>query len=301
MSKKQVVFFASVFVFLSLPLFSSDETVHNQQLEQVLFGPVYTLSEKGHINLEALEKALYLCIDLYKGLTYNEGQAQRYLDDLKRFGVKNLPKLETIDFTANQYHQRYTHKGWDWTDYPKDKYPNIKTAKDPKEGDLPYQQIWNVRQQLVLLATIDRIFKFNQNEMEKRDSFAALLYYVHIMGDHIGDTRATYPDRIPLTRKLDPGKDYKTNHEEDKDKTSIYTELLWIMPRLFREQANTIPSSIDYETIISYLERNKNRIYPVENDKDYENIKKFAQETLSVLYRYIPQLLQGENFFKKAF
>jgi len=278
-----------LFCFSLLPLFASDESVHNQQLERVLFGSSYTLSEKGQKNLTALEEALYLSIDLFNGTTYNNGQAQRYIDDLRRFGVKKIPDLDSIDFTAGSEHQRYTHRGWDWIDYPR----NIR--------GYDFQQIWTLRKENVLLATIDKIFNFKRNEMIKHDSFAALMYYIHILGDHIGDSKRTYTDRMAIS----PRPDYRFNRSgENANNPTIYTELLYHLPRLFREQAESVPAPFDYQMLIRFLERNKNRTFPTGttiSDEEYAELQSFAQETLNALCRYIPALLRNEDFFKRAF
>jgi hypothetical protein len=78
--------------------------------------------------------------------------------------IKNLPAAEQIDFTGNQYHQRATHWGWDFTNYTN-------------------QLLWETRKQL-LLSTLDEVFAFQETGTIKRDSFGALLYYTHILGDH---------------------------------------------------------------------------------------------------------------------
>jgi hypothetical protein len=265
-------------------LFASLDYVHDRQLLQVLFGRPFTVGNEQQY-VEPLQKALYLCIDLYNGDTYKNGQAARYLDDLKKFRVRNLPQLEIIDFTAGSEHQRYTHRGWDWILYPRD-YRGYN-----------FQQIWNIRKQLVLMATFDRIFRFTNREAEKRDSFAALCYYIHILGDHIGDTKKTYMDRIPIS----PRPDYRFNSSgENQLNPTVYTELLYHLPRLFQEQTN----STDYQQLIGYLNQNKNREFPTGNtisDDEYAQLQRFAQDTLDRLIRYVPRLLKNEQFFTRTF
>jgi hypothetical protein len=277
-------------LFSAIFLFASEEDEHNKQMLQVLFGRPYTINEDEQRNIRPLEMAIYLTIDLYNGDTYvnkrgERYQAQRYLDDLKKFGVKKLPKLPIIDFTAGSEHQRYTHRGWDWIDYPSN------------YREYNFQNIWNVRKQLVYLATLDKIFSFNRWEYEKRDSFAALLYYVHILGDHIGDKKRSYMDRIPIS----PRPDYRFNQSgENSNNPTIYTELLYHLPRLFKEQTN----SIDYGMLMRYLERNKNRQFSTGttiSDEEYAELQTFAKETLDKLIEYIPRLLRNEDFFKRVF
>jgi hypothetical protein len=277
---------AIVTVCVRIPLFSFDESVHNRQLAEILFGNQFLVRDAAQNKITPLEKALYLCIDEYNGMTYNNSQAQRYLNDLKRFGVWFLPRLEQFDYTSNSHHQRYTHLGWDWTLYPR----NL--------NGYDFQRIWTLRKERVLLPTIDKVFKFKRNESIKRDSFGALLYYIHIIGDHIGDSKSNNTDRMPLTRRIDYGKDYARNHEENNP--SICTELLWHITRLFREQT----SSIEYQMLMRYLDRNKNRVFPSGTsmtDAEYNELQAFAWEMFDTLRRYIPFLLQNEDFFIRAF
>lgn len=287
MNKKRRYIFLLLFFITCLPLFPSDEATHSQQLWDVLFAPEQKLSKQGYRNFEALEMAIYLCIDLYNG--HNTTKAQEYLNELKRFhgifSARNLPALKIIDFKAGSEHQRYTHRGWDWTLYP----------RNLREYD--FQVIWEIRKHQVYLATIDRIFKFKKDEMIKRDSFAALIYYIHILGDHMGDEKGSYMDRIPIS----PRPDYRFNRSgENSNNPTIYTELLYHLPRLFRDQ-NT---STDYDMLVKYLEHNKNKQFSTGttiSDEEYAELKRFAQDTLNRLIRYVPRLLENEPFFTRAF
>jgi hypothetical protein len=156
----------SLLVFsIHISLFASDEDVHNKQFLQVLFGRPYTINENEQRNIEPLEKALYWCVDEFNGNTYNNGMARQYLDDLKRFGVKKIPPFEKIDFTAGYEHQRYTHRGWNWIDYPE----NIRGYN--------FKEIWKLRKAL-LLSTVDCVFNFKRDETIKCESLSAILYYI---------------------------------------------------------------------------------------------------------------------------
>ena len=266
--------------FACSSLFASDERVHNEQLIQVLFGRSFKPDERVNRNLIPLQKALYLTIDLFNGATYNQGQAQRYLNDLKGFGVENLPSLSTIDFTAGWEHQRYTHRGWDWIDYPR----NLRGYN--------FQNIWNVRQQLVLMSTIDKIFNFQEIEMIKRDSFTALLYYVHILGDHLGDSKRSLPDRMPLNG---------SRRGSAATRADIIWELEYHIPRLFREQT----SAAEYQLLMRFIQRSQSRpsfVYSdTISDDDYRQLQAFAKEILDNLILNIPPLLENENFFRRVF
>ena len=291
---RKLIFAFMLICCIHTPLFAFSGDDHNTQLFQVLFGRsrrYETMTADEQRAVQALQHAIYLCIDQYNG-------SGRYsLDYLRRFRVRNLPAFERIDIRnltshGERGHQRFTHLGWDFDKYPRNMRINGQTYN--------FQEIWNLRKRL-LLSTTDRVFNFRRNEIEmnKRDSFAALLYYAHILGDHIGDSRSSYMDRIPIS----PRPDYRNNRSgENSNNPTIYTELLYHLPRLFREQTN----SPDYQLLYNWLNQNenKNRQFPTGTsitDEEYADLQRFAQETLDKLIIYVPRLLQNEAFFIRVF
>jgi hypothetical protein len=272
MIRRKITVYLLLFLSIHISVFASDEDVHNRQLLQVLFGRSYTTNAIEQKQIEVLEMALFLAIDEFNG--YN---LENYLSRLKAVGIKNLPKAEQIDFTSNYSHQRATHQGWDFN------YPSP-----------PVQERWVLRKQL-LVSAIDKIFNFKRNEMIKRDSFAALLYYTHILGDHIGDGKKTYLDRLAISTRPD----YRFNRSgENMLNPTVFTELIYHIERLFREQT----TSPDYRLLMLYLERNKSREFPASiTDDEYIQLQSFALETLNKLIEYIPPLLRKENFFTRVF
>ncbi|MCL2139059.1 MAG: hypothetical protein FWH41_05960 [Treponema sp.] len=294
--KTAVVFF--LFAVSAGYLFPSDDDVHNRQLLQVLFGrSVNIKSDDGRLfygsdfteekkqKILVLQKALYWCIDEYNGDNpYMQGYPRQYLNDLRLFGVGGVPEYDKINFTANMYHQRYTHRGWDWTLYPRTAQYN-------------FQEIWSLRKNL-LLSAIDSVTDIRPEEAIKRDSFGALLYYLHILEDHAGDSKTTYMDRISISRRPD----YRSNRSgENRFNPTIITELLYHLPRLFREQTGTM----EFRTIERYLTRcNQDKEFPAGNvitDGEYAKLQSFAKEMLDKLIENIPALMKGEGFFSRVF
>jgi len=283
-----------LFIFSGYCLFASGDEVHNQQLMQVLFGKYRLLKTDDNRlfyvdgfmgdrkeSILALQKAMYWCVDEFNGHNpYLKGYPRQYLIDLVRFGVIGVPRYDEIDFSAGSEHQRYTHKGWDFIDYPR----NYK--------DYNFMIIWEKRKNL-LLSTIDKIFDFQPNEMIKRDSFAALIYYIHIIGDHIGGSKSTLVNRMPLN---------DGRRGSNMDRANIIWELEYHIPRLFREQTN----APEYTALMDYYKKNRESNPPLVysdnlSDDDYKKIQSLAEGVLNKHIENIPILLKNEFFFKRVF
>jgi hypothetical protein len=275
MIKRPTVFFL---LLISSPLLASDGYTHNMDLMRVILGRPFVQNENEQTKIEILQKAVYLAIDQFNGANLT------YLDDLRNFGVKDIPNSNEIDFTAGGEHQRYTHRGWDFLTYP----VNIRGYN--------FQEIWEKRK-LVLLSTLDRMFSFKRNEMIKVDSLGAIIYYTHILRDHNADAKSTYTDRIPIS----PRPDYRFNRSgPNSNNPTIYTELLYHLPRLFREQLD----AVEYRMLLSYLTVRRSREFSTGTtipDEEYEQLQAFALETLEVLCQFVPILLRNESFFKRVF
>ena len=136
--------------------------------------------------------------------THQKGFTIKNFEFLQTRDIPNFPKsMEEFNFwDSPARHRYYTHRGWNLGDEDK--------------------AHWSVRQQL-LLNTIDKelfstenviagffsdVFQRDNYEKKQRESFAILLYYVHILGDHLEAGKKTTPmDKMnavaliaPLTR-----------------------------------------------------------------------------------------------------
>ena len=251
---------------LPVSLSASDEPVHNGQMLNVLFGRPFTISRTEQQKTEILEKAVFLCVDLFNGYNIH------YLTDLNNYGVQNLPSAQYIDFSSNYTHQRATHRGWDFKNYSN-------------------QAMWEERKKL-LLFSIDRLFDFQETEMIKRDSFAALLYYVHIIGDHIGNSKRTLPDRMRINGSM---------RGRNMERLDVVWELEYHIPRLFRGQE----SAVEYKLLMKAMQRFSTQppfdYSTAISDDDYSKLQGFAVNILNCLTENIPALLRNESFFRRAF
>ena len=260
----------------STPIASAhDEDGHNTDLKDILFERGCSLSQKGRENFRMLCEAAYLTLDFYNGHISDKGK--KYLDDLRKHGVNGLPKnVSEIDFSYNSHHQRFTHMGWNY-DYG---------IKDSAK--------WETRK-LILINTVQHIEKFKNQEKIKIEAFAALVYDLHILGDHCGDTETSRYDRVRLTSEPGyKGQVVSPTSDGPFNNPTLFVYLLYHTQRLFREQKGTF----EYEQLLKFLD--KNRDYG-EDKVDYSEIQKLAKETRKALHLYIPGLLKREKFFQRAF
>lgn len=254
-----------------------DEDGHNNDLKYILFERGSILSQSGQKNFRMLCEAAYLTLDFYNG----HDKAKQYLDDLRKNGVKGLPKdVSEIDFSYNSHHQRFTHMGWNH-DYIMD------------------SANWETRKK-VLINTVQHIGKFNKREMVKVEAFAALVYDLHILGDHCGDTETTRWDRVRLTSEPGyVGQVVSPTSEGPFYNPTLFVYLLYHTQRLFRDQSETK----DYKDLESFLSNYKDKFMSADVSKEsyYSDVKHFAEIALRTLHLYIPNLLKREKFFQRAF
>ena len=206
---------------------------------------------------------------------FNE-DGQKEIDALKKFGVKNLPKLNDIDYSASsRTHRRQTHRGW--------------TAEEGLyEGDV--LERWKIRKD-ILINTVEKIFDFNGNEA-KKDSFCALIYYIHILEDRsAGETYYTNAEIMELGGRTD---------EQD-----IACELLKYIEILFEDQKHTHK----YQHVVSKLEildsgikeLLKSQPAGLMSSETFAKYQEYAEDMKEVLTCNLPEMLKDEDFFSEVF
>ncbi len=161
------------------------------------------------------------CI-LSKVNAFHDEQLYKELQTLKDFGVYNLPgSITEIDFPGNAYHRALTHRGWEYN----------------YEVDIAH---WNIRKR-IMLETVNHIFDFgflsgryfDVDRYDKRcDSFAAVVYYIHILQDHL-ESKALKNLIMPIA--------------QEHDNKAVIDELLKHFEILFEDQKITRV----YQTMVS--------------------------------------------------
>ena len=299
MGKRFAAFFLLLTLLVSsvIPAQAYDESSHNELICSILFeeNPV-GLSQEAQQQLSLLLDATTICLDQYQGSYVDK------LDALNRQKIHGIPKnINEINFRGNQYHRRYTHKGWDFS------YPS-------ETGN------WPARKTL-LLQTVNHVFEFQDRAGQwgflwwnkdygydkQCNSFAAFLYYLHILGEYeqaAEDTedqqgwnthyKTTYGSVIPLA----------VAHPGDNN-SDVFWELEKHLPVIFEEQKKD--GSHNYTgmiTDIQILAGKARRLAAQKGGITAENFSeycRYATELIGILEERIPVLLEKEEFFSEKF
>lgn len=265
---------------IPLTVYGHKKGKHDQLLTMVLFGSENSprlISADAQNALKALEAASYLALDQFNG---NGVEQLKILTDYK---VRDIPKtIEEIDFSGNFSHRSYTHRGWNYI-YSDDK------AK------------WPIRKQ-ILLSTTEKVFDFQSsfsewigNEYnEKCDSLAALIYYVHVLGDQ--EARSSYKAKelmMPFARPH--------ASEENPD---IFMELKYHLSILFKDQK----TKRKFKSLMRELDKLAEDARALEgatggvnSEEKFQELHKIIEDVFETLEIYVPKLLAKEKFFKETF
>ena len=254
-----------LFMLTGTTLFAFGSEQHDEYMLQVLFGKQPTVS-RDNPAVKALSYASYLTLDQFNGNGATE------LNFLLQKKVKKIPKqISKIDFSGNAQHRSYTHRGWDFS-YPLDKAN------------------WNVRKK-ILLATADKLFVFKNDQ--QCNSFCALIYYVHVLGDHIADSSIKKSDlKIEVAGRAD-----------DHD---IVNELTKHLQVLFKYQSSSRLLTTLLQNMRA-LDRTVTTLMRIPGgfasftEEDVLMYKNSATELMDLLITYVPELLQQEEFFTDVF
>ena len=169
--KRLVAFSLALIVLLSVfssTVFACNENQTNTYVAQILFGDsAGTRSSDEHALM--LFNALYLCCE------QTGGQGQDKIDYLKAHRVSGIPALNSLTIKAD-YLLACSHNTW--------------------EHEFPAAEKNQANRRKVLRNTVNKVFDFGtfnnwfNSSGGKCDSFAALLYYSHILSDYLADDPA---------------------------------------------------------------------------------------------------------------
>lgn len=292
--KKISVLFVIIYAICQFPvaIAHQSEDDHYKDIESVLFGNKATIilsnADKKKM-VRHLEYAASLALDQFNGYK------AILLEDLKQYGVPNLPaqitdKLESggFDFSASgQTHRQYTHLGW---------------TKSYDEEHIAAN--WPLRRQM-MVNTVKKIL--NSDNEEICDAFAAILYYIHVIGDLQNDSSRTERDQvIPLIEKRGMSDIFVYHPNKD-----IFIELYHYFPILFDQKINKT-----YKSYYTSMMRDIKNLYSrakqtmkensEQDKKNYDNnltpdqLDSFSKELLNIIKKYLPTLLE-QTYFQGVF
>ena len=272
---KRIINFACLLLLMigllpNIQSYAHNRSQHNQDIQDVLLSPNYNnqysnLQEKK--TLKALQAAIYLANDQFNG------DGSEDLDYLRnKLNIQSIiTDISEIDYKASSStHRSFTHRGWDFT-YPR---------------DLGH---WEKRKK-ILFETVKNMFGFDVNSKSKCNSFCAILYYTHVLGDHIADKK--YYGALV---QIDIG--------GRSDNNDIINELKKHCSILFKSQQY----SLDYILFMSSLDSINRKVAKLDpsgigiNASNFTTYHEYSVQLMKTMKKYIPKLLKKEPFFKVVF
>lgn len=150
---------------LSGSSFACNDKQTDTYLTQILFGND-ALSKANNNDVKKLQNALYLCCEQC------DGQGQEKIDFLNSQKVSGIPTLDKIDIKGEEL-MECSHKNWEYEYAASDKAQSARKK--------------------LLQKTVNDVFDFGffsnhfRIDKGKCNSFAALLYYSHLLSDYLAD------------------------------------------------------------------------------------------------------------------
>ena len=262
------------FIFLSSFIFSFSQKEHKDYLRRAIYGNRGLVGQEEE-KFELLDSASYLCLDQFNGSGVREL-------NLLKLKIKGFPisKIDDINFRSNWMHRRYTHLGWN----------HSYTFNEAK---------FDKRKQ-ILITTCKELYNLDDKEA---DSFAAIVYYIHILADIIYETNESDLETafenykkvrsitIPIVR----------SHPTEGNEDVIY-DLQKYLKVLFKGQEN----SFNFRALTRELDkcgRDARKVVSsageVNTIEKFERFKPNINKAMDVLLKYLPKLFEAENYFGK--
>lgn len=260
-----------------------EEIGHDNELEQILFGTDFRNKKSGIRSdaVKAIEAASYLAIDQFQNSAVIPGQDE--LNELVEYGIYSpftVPKIEDFSHKNPAHHRVYTHEGWDFK-YPVD--VDVRNGKKDRAN-------WKLRKG-ILIDTVRYEFGYvpvvsNVNgDAEWMESFAKLVYYIHLLGDiESTESLSTYQKNpvMPLAFK---------HTANNKNYTDIICEIRGCCEVLFKKQKG----NREYDTFMKRIDGyHKNVQMRVKSPEGATGFYRFDHGNLEV-----PGVIKNEHFFNK--
>lgn len=302
--KKRVIALLLAAVLLVMggaPAFAHDDQgEHDEDLKYALFGSrEKALSGDEKLIFDAISNAAALTIDQFSpndSLKWKEGTYDKLQSDLQKLKLHKLDiafddidlnsKVDGKNVVANT-HRKYTHLGWNYKNYPDEEF------WEKRKQVLLHTVNWTLFNDKAAFSWVPGLSNVLYSPSEQCDAFCALVYYIHILGDHIeGDVPEKLTDIEPLiqyTNLSTPG---------------IITEMKEQLEIVFISQN----SSWSYAAMMEDLsalgidaERNCGMWGSIDTVEKCKTNQEYAEKLLDILADYLPQLLKNEPFFADHF
>ena len=241
MKRITAILLAVVLLFsISSTAFACDEQQTDSYVTQILFGD-HALSQSSDSKVKMLLAALYLCSEQC------DQQGQSKIDFLKKQKVRGVPALASLNVSSTELFT-CSHNQWD------DGFGGAeKTAR-----------------KTLLRNTVNKVFNFGlinnlfRSDSGKCDSFAAFLYYSHILADYLEDDPAETEVKIKGKRIPDySGQPYTTINNNKPaftmDQKTCIESYISYMPLDSSLRATGAYGCIGPDVIASRVDRDKNK------------------------------------------
>lgn len=303
MTKRVIcIFLIITFALTSISVcFGHDRSGHDADIEYVLFGEENYKNSHPLVSdiVQALEDATYLCVDQFNG--EGEKELRNLLDKEKIPGI--IKSIDEINYTSNYSHRSLTHRGWNMSYDEKAHWPLrqtilINTVKKELFSD---ESLWT------RLPWVEN--KYSDKQIE---SFCVLLYYTHVLGDHLeageekkvgkGETgEKTLQEKLNGIAYIAP-----LVRPNDNENPGVIPDLITYLDILFEEQKET--SKHTYDAMIQELKNLEAQSRSlvgstggVNTEEKFAEYNNCAKELRDVLGTYVPMLLKKETYFKDIF
>ena len=296
--KLLLLFLICSFLIPSVAICDTSDTEHDADLKEVFFGK--GTGQADTEELIVLQWAAYFALDCIASQKSCKSDKEG-LAILKSYGIEGVPdqvsafQYDNNQFT-NQHHERYTHLGWDlnYANDPNGDLSNWETLRKPLLINAVRQVFLNGKKDL--WSTVDFTGWFHQPKTDLSEqqvkSMAALIYYVHVLGDHCYNTYSTSKDRIPLVRKT-----------ENESNPSLIFDLKKHLQILFGDQT----SSSEYRVLIAKMDSLHSELRMLLGNNDfpmpdqYDAYRDSANDLMGEIKKRIPRLLEDSTFFTTIF
>ena len=257
------------------------EPKHDDILEDMIFSG--GRPERNSEQFKLIEHAVQLCLD------QSNGNNVGYIKELKDAGVRDIPDLSEIDFTANSAHRDHTHLGWKH-DYSNGSFKEI-----------DWQTRWEKRK-AILVNTVDFVFDFGAFEEVKTnllrvpagsecEAFARLLYYIHIFGD--------FKQSVEEHKRWPTGVLPYAKQTADNQET-LLGGIAEVSKTLFDKDGSNSGYS-RYTRELTRVTRKAKRLRQINDTKQIDKLDTSLASLENCLQDHIPNLLRQQPFFSEVF